>query len=184
MSDDVNDAAELNAQLEVVKPRPWVRYWARMFDIYIFSLIVGVFLGLTYPEALETSNDLLLGVVFMFVWVFVESILLTVAGTTPGKALLKVKLIKPDGNEIRFNEALSRSFRVWWRGMGVGIPLVALFTMTNAYNNLKINGVSSWDKDGAFFVSHEKIGWVRVLVAIVFFIMFLGLIVLGSAEGA
>ena len=59
MSDDVNDAAELNAQLEVVKPRPWVRYWARMFDIYIFSLIVGVFLGLTYPwfypDMTETS---------------------------------------------------------------------------------------------------------------------------------
>lgn len=29
--------------------RPWVRYWARMFDLYAFSLVCGFVLGFIVP---------------------------------------------------------------------------------------------------------------------------------------
>lgn len=178
MTDQPTEAEDLDQKLKEVAPRPWVRYWARMFDVYLFSLITGIMVEILYPETLETSNDAILGVIIIFVWVFVESIFLCVAGTTPGKFLLKVRLFKPNGRSIEFNEALTRSFRVWWRGMGVGIPFVALFTLTNAYNSLKIEGASSWDRDSDFIIMHEKIGWIRVVTIIAIFLAFLGLIVL------
>ena len=169
--------------MQIAAPRPWVRYWARMFDIYIFALFAGILLGFVYPAILESSNDALLGVALIFAWIFVETILLCVKGTTPGKSLLKVRISKSDGGTVTFNDALTRSFRVWWRGMGVGIPLVGLFTMIRGYQKLSSDGESSWDRDSGFIVTHEKIGFWRISVVVTLFMLFLVLIAVGSAEG-
>ena len=47
-------------------------------------------------------------------------------GATAGKALLRVKVTNPDGRNLSYPQALSRSFNVWLRGLGIGIPLVSL----------------------------------------------------------
>lgn len=161
--------------------RPWVRYWARMIDLLLFSLLLGFVIGIIYPPVLEI-NDTLLGIILLFVYVFVEPIMLTSWGTTPGKALLRVRLRKSTGDKPTYSEALSRSFSVWLRGFGLGIPLVSLITLITSYNKLTKKRITTWDEEGDFNVSHRIIGAIRIIVMILFFIGFLFLIALGESD--
>ncbi len=57
--------------------------------------------------------------------------------------------------------------------MGIGFPIAALITHLVAYNKLTKNGETTWDADSGFSITHERIGALRVIVAIVFFFVFL-----------
>ncbi|HNC85175.1 MAG TPA: RDD family protein [Nitrospira sp.] len=165
--------------------RPWVRYWARMFDIYLACIVAGFAIGILNPDAFsEKGSDQLFGLAVIFAWVFIESLFLSTAGNTPGKWLFKTRIVPPNGGKLDFSTALSRSFKVWWRGLGIGFPLASLITLIVAHGNLTKNSVTTWDRDDGFTVVHERIGVLRVIVAIVFFTGFLLLVVVGSAANA
>lgn len=102
-------------------------------------------------------------------------------GTTPGKALLRVAVRKSDGSKLNYSEGLNRVFKVWLRGMGLGIPLFTLFAQLNAYNKLTKNGITSWDQEGGIQVMHQKVGFMRVLVALALFFVFVMFMVAGQA---
>jgi uncharacterized RDD family membrane protein YckC len=179
------------AQKNVPQVRPWVRYWARMFDILLFSFGVGLlgtdFLPQAFSETgsgetsfwigLETSS----GIGLLFVWVFVEALLLSTFGTTPGKWLFKVRVILPSGSAISYSTALSRSIKVWWRGLGIGLPIVSLITLIVAHGRLIDNGMTSWDREGGFLVTHETFGVMRIMLAtLVFFTLILLSVYIGN----
>jgi len=158
--------------------RPWVRWWARMFDLYIFSLVGGTILGLVAPSALrlvaEDNNQFLAGMIMIFAWVFVESLLLSSFHTTPGKWIFRTKISMASGESITYASAFNRSLEVWWRGLGMGFPVVPLITSIVAYRQLKRNGVTPWDKEGGFVIAHEPIGVPRILfTGFVIFVMVL-----------
>ncbi len=164
--------------------RPWVRYWARMFDVYSFSLVGGVILAVIAPQFLEKQNEYALGMMLVFAWVFVEALLLSSFQTTPGKWLFKTKIALTSGSPINFSQALARSFKVWWRGFGTGFPIATMITMIIAHGRLTRNGITSWDKDDGFSVAHETIGVPRVLAAIAFFFIFLVVVAIGNSANA
>lgn len=161
------------ASLTGAQVRPWVRYWARMLDICLLTMPIGFLLGIFAPLfVMQNSNDLLLGFIALFFYVFVEAMLLSSFGTTPGKWFLKIQLAHASGNPISYSQALARSLKVWWRGLGTGFPLVQLITCVIAHERLKRYGITSWDREGSFVVAHEDVGITRILVAVVFFIVF------------
>jgi len=163
----------------VSQVRPWVRYWARNFDYALFGLVVGVVFGVVAPSLLDIPETLL-NMLIAFTWVFVEAFLLSTWGTTPGKWLLRTTLRDSAGNKLNFSMALNRSFSVWWRGIGIGFPIVTLITLIVAHGKLTKEGITDWDREGGFVVSHKKIGALRVIVMILFFIGFVLLIALGK----
>lgn len=172
---------EFTQTLTVAQVRPWVRYWARMFDIYVASFLGGLAIAIFYPDALnEEGFDLLFGLSVIFAWIFIESMILSIFGTTPGKWLFKIKLMEANGGGLKFDTALSRSFKVWWRGLGTGFPLISLITLSVAHGKLTKNGITSWDSDGGVSVTHDRIGPLRVIIALIFFFGFLLLVALGS----
>ena len=177
----------------VAQVRPWVRYWARMFDIYLAGIVGGIAggiaVGIFNPDAFSDKGsdqlfELVFGLVVVFVWVFIESLFLSSTGTTPGKWLFKTRLIPPSGDKPDYSTALSRSFKVWWRGLGIGFPLASLITLIVAHGNLTKNGTTTWDRDDGFTVVHERIGPLRVIVAVTLFLGFLLLVIVGSAANA
>jgi len=149
--------------------RPWVRYIARMIDVSIGGMVIVIVLVLLYPAVLDTP-ELMLNMLVLFLWVFVEATLLSTWGTTPGKWLLKTRLRNAQGEKPTFSEALTRSFRVWWRGMGTGFPIASLITTLVARGRLKDNGITTWDRDGGFVVTHQKIGIIRIGMGALFFV--------------
>jgi len=96
-----------------------------------------------------------------------EAFMLSVCGGTPGKWLLGIQVIHSNGQKLTFKDAWSRSFRVWWRGMGLCIPLCSPFTMFHGYRCLKTDGTTSWDRDGDLIVVHRSIGVLKGICAVV-----------------
>lgn len=178
---NISALAPISAQDDAEQVRPWVRYWARMFDISLFCIVAGITIGIFAPDALnEKGSDRVFGFVCVFGWVFIEALLLSTIGTTPGKWFFKTQLVPPGGTKATYSCALSRSFKVWWRGLGIGFPLASLITLIVAHRNLKKNGITSWDRDYGFSVIHHRIGPLRIIVSTLLFLGFLALIVVGS----
>lgn len=168
----------------VPQVRPWVRYWARLFDVTLYTFVFAILMGMVLPATLEKINNLALHMLILFTWIFVESLLLAVASTTPGKALFRIHVRLPGCDSIPFLNAFYRSLRVWWCGWGTGFPLISIFTLWHAEFALSRDGVTSWDKEGEFQIRHEKIGVLRVTVGVAFLVLAYGLILFETLKGA
>lgn len=162
-------------EMSVSQVRPWVRYFARFVDLWVFSFMVGIAAALFTPSILDVPEALLTAGI-LFVWIFQESILLANCGTTPGKWLFKIKVRDCDGNNLKFSDALNRSFAVWFRGMGAGIPVFSMIAQLSSRSKLKRDGVTPWDEEGQYVVTHEKIGFLRFLIISVILLVGLCLI--------
>lgn len=127
------------------------------------------FTGFSEPKD-ATFPNLLFGILVVFVWIFIEALLLSTWGNTPGKWLLKTTLRDSAGQKLAFHSGLRRSFSVWWKGLGLGLPIVAAITNILAYRKLTKEGVTSWDRQGGYLVTHEKIGPVRIVLGILWLI--------------
>ena len=151
--------------------RPWVRYFARYFDYMLLGSACGAALIASVPSGGESEYGyLVLSAGSLVIWIFIEATLLSIWGTTPGKWLLSTKVRTSSGERLSYREALWRSYMVFFRGMGLFIPIVSFVTLIIAYSALKADGVSSWDRDGGFTITHGKIRIRRILVAIYIFI--------------
>lgn len=126
--------------------------------------------------------DVVIGIIMLFVYVFIEGPMLAVWGTTPGKALLKVRVRNRDGSMLSYADGLRRAVRVWFSGLGMGIPIVTWATTIHAYKILTQHGSTSWDEEGNSIVSHQLVGPWRTMGAILLFTAFGFLSVLTSAE--
>ena len=132
--------------------RPWIRFWARMID---YTLLVIVLWAFYKPKTIDSVFEKL--ILLRLYYIFVEALMLSSWGTTPGKVLLGVKIRKENGTKLNYPEALTRSFRVWWCGDGLGIPFVALIAYLYAYCRIVRDGKTSWDRDGKLVVSHQAL---------------------------
>ena len=154
------------------RPRPWIRFWARLLDIADFSLFVA--LGLHLAKSMVAlpgvgARSAVAGLVLLLAWVMFEAVLLATWGTTPGKWLLKISIERRDGAALDFASALRRSFAVWLKGLGCGLPVISLFTLVIAWQRLREKAETSWDRDGGFVIGHEDIGILRGLAAMMAF---------------
>lgn len=173
------------ARAPISQVRPWVRYWARMFDINLVSIVAGTIVVIAYPHALDppwAGRIFFLFVIFL--WVFVEPIFLSISGKTPGKWLLRTRVTTSSGDKVNYFTALSRSFKVWWRGLGIGFPLFSIFTLANSHRVLKKDKITSWDKDANLVVTHERIGAARVTFICVWNVVLLVAFIIGITGNA
>jgi hypothetical protein len=159
--------------------RPWVRYWARTLDFLVFSLIFGVAAAVIYPEFAE-MHDSLTGIVLLGFYNFFEPAMLALFGTTPFKALLRVRLRNQDGSKLSYWRGLGRVLTIWVAGQGLGIPIAALITNIYSYTRLTNQGITSWDQSGNFTVSHQPVEWWRWLIVIGVIVGFIALLVIGN----
>lgn len=160
----------------VSQRRPWVRYWARTIDLMISIFVFGLVASLAFPAVLEI-DDRVFGYAFLAAYTIIESVMLSTFGTTPGKALLNIRLRKRGGGRLSLLEAFVRSVSVTVYGMGVGIPVITLATHFVAYRTLIRTGSTSWDRAGGYSVSHETVGLLRSVVACSIVGSFIALIV-------
>jgi len=146
------------------EPRPWARHWARLLDVIIFGLVFGFVLGMIFPE-LANLPELAFSLLVTLIYVFVESLMLSQWGTTPGKELLNISITKESGDtNFTYSESLKRSLKVWAYGCGCGLPLITLITEIVSYKRLMRDKITSWDSEGGFKISHGKIGPIRIFI--------------------
>ncbi len=144
--------------------RPWVRYFARTADFWICGFLVGVVTGIA--GLASDIPQIVFGLVIPFLWIFIEALLLSTCGTTPGKWLFSTWVSDAMGNRLSFSNALSRAFSVWFMGLGLGLPIVNFITLIVSYVKLKNQGITSWDREGRYAVIHEGLSAVRITIAV------------------
>lgn len=162
------DSARREEVLALPLAGPWRRFWARMLDFYFYLLVVGVPLVAVasyympgFGAALGTpGSGQLWGFLFVPFALLVEAIIFGWTGSTFGKWLLGLKVITLGGGRPSFSQYLHRQLGVWWGGLGLGIPLVTLFTMNHQHSRVKAGNNASYDA-GRFNVKARPIGWSR-----------------------
>ena len=158
---------------ECYQVRPWVRYFARLLDILIFSAIVvfPVLYFLIKSENLIIAQDfiteVIINVIAMFIFCFYQAGVTRIFGSTPGKALMKINLLNAHGGPLTYKELLKREFGIYTSAMALGIPLLSLFSLLWAMKKLATTGKTFWDEEGGFIVRHQVIGTVRIIAYIV-----------------
>lgn len=163
------------------KARPWIRYWARTIDMIIFGMLIATVVSILSPTFLEDSIGTFFSFFVMFIWLFIEPLMMILFGNTLGKALLNIKLNMADGRKITYQTALKRTFSVWLKGLGLGIPIASLICLALSIDHVNKNNVTKWDKEYGFVVTHGKIGFLRESWAVVIpiVVMFICFIIIG-----
>ena len=134
--------------------RPWVRFWARHFDLAIAGTINIVLFGFIYSGIIR--HKFIIMEISLVILAFMEATLL------------------------KFTKALLRTWLVILKGLGLEIPIVSLITLDNAHSILTTQGITSWDNKLKLKVTHKKIGLKRIILFVtlnlalllIFFIMF------------
>lgn len=148
---------------DVKQIRPWVRFWARLIDIYVVNIVTGLLFSIFIPQVL-TWGMLAATVITIFFTLLIEALLLSTWGTTLGKSLFQVFVRNSQGKKLSFSRAIKRCVSVWGWGLAFGIPVASLIFSGISYQRIKETGVARWDIEGNSLVSHKKIGIPRIVV--------------------
>jgi len=180
------------------RARPFIRFWARMFDytavsVLIFHLsdvevpqplpgepFIEVFnrymAEMQKPEALIFARTLFFALIG---WHFIEAVLIHLFGTTPGKAIFGVKVKTEEGEPVPMKTALGRSFYVYVMGVGFyQFPLI-LIGMIFSYFRIQSTGNCLWDQHLKIRVENPPLGALRIGLA---FCAFFALLLLQSVK--
>jgi uncharacterized RDD family membrane protein YckC len=157
---------------------PWSRWAARSLDIMLLGMVgtfvVELILRLTLNLGIEdlVSFNFVHGLVVMLIAAVLAALVYGFSGTTPGKFCFGIRVVAPEGGTIGFLRAIIRELDVLVRGLGLGVPVVALITQLVAYRTLTSQGVSSWDGRHSV-VLYRASGTTRTVLAIVGIILLL-----------
>lgn len=133
-----------------------------------------------FPQWIADINESLLGLIILACSVPIHALMLSLLGTTAGKALFKIEITN-NGQKLNFVQAFGREALVYLKGFGLGIPLVALFTQIAAFNDLKKTGSSSWDRQNGNLVTYRDVGAARIIGAMTVLILVCALVIYGAA---
>lgn len=153
---------------------PWIRFWARSFDLLIVAVPVAAAWWFWFPPAEITwLTVMLFGMAVLFVDLLIEPVLISRLAMTPGKWAFSIRVINPDGSLLSYKQALGRSDMIWAKGLGAGTPVLGQFLMAAQHYELSANARTFWDQEGGFEVEHREIHGTRVIGAIAIAVMIL-----------
>lgn len=162
----------------IVNYHPWRRYFAKTIDYFLYSMVVNIIVmalivynldesvQYAYLELIEIQA--LYAVLSNFYWFVAEVFVLGVSGTSPGRWLYNIHIRNNDGLRLGFSESVQRSASLYFKGLGLGLPVIILITSLLSYNKLTKDGITSWDAEQKLRVSHGKMSVLRYMgVAVV-----------------
>jgi len=164
-SEIIVEQADGGPKQNIAHANPWIRCIARFLDYALFFLLLLSTRAFFHGKIPFSTYEYWIPFEF-FLWIPIEALLLASWGTTPGKFFLRTKLRLGKRERFDLMSAFRRSFAVWIRGIGLGIPVLSFFCLLTAYNRLKIFQITSWDRDDHVTVTHYPIGKWRLYTAV------------------
>lgn len=165
--------------MESQQPRPWRRYWARFIDYTLF-LVVGGLPAIILLIALLPDNPLAIALgrgeplsgfkfrlLWCVVWVFVEALLLSTFGTTPGKFLFNIQVRNEDERKLSYTQALRRGIGVWFFGQAFCFPPFQAIANWASYRRFTKQGRTKWDEAGNIQVTTYPMGKLKASLAVI-----------------
>ena len=126
---------------------PWRRYFARLFDLTVASLAVGIVAAIVFPAGFadDSADGLLFLAVALVGFPVLDALFLSKWQTSPGKWLLSVRTIRSDGSTLSFEAAFGRAYRVIMQGMWFGLPLLAIIPLIIARGRVSRREPQPWE---------------------------------------
>ena len=126
---------------------PWRRFFARSLDLAICGLVwTAIYaLGFHWNQPNGFWVNLLNTWVDWVLLLVLEPLSLHFWGTTPGKALFGISIRNIDGEKLSWNEALLRTWRVFAKGFGYGLPIYALWRQWKSYRACQDGERGPWE---------------------------------------
>lgn len=167
---EVEEMDARRAKLAPERMRSSLRLWARLLDLFlvqcaILSVIFGAGL-MTVPQMMSESHVFIQQLLPAAVLMVLETFLLSAFGTTPGKWLLRVRVVREDGGKIPLKISLYRALTVWWRGVGLWIVPLNILMMAISQARLLNTGKTAWDHECGLRLEYGKMDWNRVILIV------------------
>lgn len=181
MAEELPEEAEQAAYSKKVNPKPpplpvagakveayfLRRFAARWFDLFVYAGVwwLAMYLAGRDIGAALASPWVLLSIYVP--WFLLEAWLIHRFGRTPGKWLMGLSVVNPDGSEIPLKAAIWRSVRVMVTGVGFGWGMLAIFCQAISWFATKKLGKPVWDYLGGHEVKAEPVKVVRVVALVI-----------------
>jgi len=170
--------------------RAWPRWLARSFDVWWHTGLVALLLGYTlcrtspgFLRWLETPFGWkVFGLLCIPVGMLLDAAVATLAGNTPGKAMLGLRVTLADGRAPRLGELAGRNMGVWCAGFGFGLPAVSLVTMARQGLRLRRGEPASYDGDYFLVRAGPVARWRKAGFGACFAVLFLVVVVLDAVD--
>lgn len=160
--------------------RPLSRALAQFIDVNLCSLIVGVVAGIALGLAGATNiiaqadtvwGRLIFAILVTPIALLGEAPLLARFGTTPGKAILGVRVFRADGSKLDMRGLLRRQFRLWGSGWAYGIPFLNLLAFFASRSRLREGKQTVWDEEYGYVVLERDPGFLRPSIGLILFLL-------------
>lgn len=128
-------------------PRPWSRFLARMMDMMIWFVLCLAFVRITGNSLVGFVTDPVQMLVAHVLMVVPEALCLSIFGTTPGKALLGLRVEKSgSGGPPERSVAWQRALVVLGFGNGFYLSYLAVAAWIYHYVGLMRSNSTWWDR--------------------------------------
>lgn len=166
----------------------WSRYWSRLLDLIIWMGVCGFLFGALFPNIflklldITGGNDFLVGVVLLPAVILIDALCLAAFGQTVGRAVAGIRVIKTSGERLTVSEAVNRNLQVYVKGLGLGIPLISLVTLLNAYGKISTDQETSWDESVETRVIGESASLARTILTAILYVLAIAAIQIWDME--
>ena len=158
------------------QPLPFLRFFARWFDVSLYLLLVFSLVRFIGHNLLEAAVGPFLYLYFL-PFVFLEAAILHLTKTTPGKFLLGIRVVTPEEQALSLQGALVRSLRAYIVGLGLMVhPFLTGICHVYCIWYLKRFNVTPWDTGTRTRVRVVGPLVLPVLLFTVFFLIILALL--------
>lgn len=151
-----NDGARIayqDPEADNPETHPFRRYFARMTDFAVYSMILeSVYFLLMHQRPPQN-----IGRAYLLLWLFrfmlfvltmiLEPISLHFFGTTFGKWLFGIRILDENGRKLSMQEAFRRTFRVFCFGFAFFIPVYEIVRLILSFRACRRNDTLRWDED-------------------------------------
>jgi len=145
---------ESGKTVEDAPPRlnlPWRRYWARCLDFSLYNTLVSLLL-------FDFQHRIIfVPILTLIAMLTLEPMLLSMFGTTLGKAIFGIRVTDREGGKLSYNTAIERTWTVMWEGEALRIPLICLYFQYKSLDLAEQEIPLSWENESELTYKDDKI---------------------------
>ncbi|MBK1881513.1 RDD family protein [Luteolibacter pohnpeiensis] len=147
------------------------RFWARWLDLKLYDAALWLLLWAAGCDLGNIYNNLWYLIPWYAPWFVLETFLIQKFGTTPGKALLGLRVEDINGSKLSLPNSLNRAMRVYVVGIGFGYSVLMVLCQVLSLFTIQRLGSPIWDFLGGHRIKSKSVGPLRIAVVVLLFIV-------------
>ena len=140
----------------------FLRFVAKLFDLSLFTILLSTFISIFSIDLMLKTPKFTLFMIYLLLWALLEPIMLSIFGTTIGRALLNIKIKCVNGQVLDLLTSFKRSLFIITFGKGIRFPVI------NLIYNLRKKARSIWDVKAGTIVLYGKVSLPRMFLGACF----------------